>query len=78
MPSFCNQWKEEVCMQLLAKASQWLKDVKGLDRIAYSKFIVVFVGIEEIDVNSFLHFSSLYHSFLMFFFFSHVQKFLYI
>ena len=44
MTSFSNLWKEEVCMQLLSKGSQLIKDAKVLDPVAYSEFIVLLLS----------------------------------
>jgi hypothetical protein len=38
---FCHVWKEEVCMQLLAKSYLLNKDAKELEVAAYSDFISV-------------------------------------
>jgi hypothetical protein len=40
---FHQLWKEEVCMQLLAKGSFLIKDAKLSDYATYSDFIVVLV-----------------------------------
>jgi hypothetical protein len=45
--SFCQSWRDEVCMQLLAKGALLIRDVQLLDPTAYSDFIVVLVTLRN-------------------------------
>jgi hypothetical protein len=45
--AFCQLWREEVRMQLLAKGSLLIKDAKLLDSAAYSDFIAVLVALRK-------------------------------
>ena len=70
-PEFRNPWKEEVHMQLVAKGSQLIKNAKSFDPIPYSEFIVILLSLRNSCVHSF----SLYHNFIMSYFFSIIHNF---
>jgi hypothetical protein len=47
LAAFCQLWRDEVHMQLLAKGALLIKDAKLLDHASYSDFIAVLVALRR-------------------------------
>ena len=52
LSTFSSFWKDEVCYQILAKGTLWIKDIESLDSTQYSDFIFALVILRKRLWNS--------------------------